>query len=103
MRAGQLRHRIELQSLVTTADAIGQPSTAWSTVATVWADVLYVSGLSAIKADADVSVAKASIRVRYMAVSPAQQVKHGNTVFAIEAVLPDAKRTYVDLACKVVT
>lgn len=103
MNIGQLRNRIELQSLVDTVDAIGQPSTAWLTTASLWADVRYVNGLSAIKADVDVSVARASIRVRYTAVSPAQRVKLGNTVFAIDAVMPDPRKTYVDLVCKVVT
>lgn len=102
MNAGQLRHRVTLQTLTTGQDEIGQPVTAWTDTATVWADVRYLSGLSAIKAGADVSLSKVSIRLRYRAVNAGQRVKHGTVIYAIEAVLPDAKRSFVDLVCEVV-
>lgn len=101
MKAANLRHRVQLQSQVDTVDAIGQPSTAWLTVATLWADIRYLSGLAAIKSGADVSVGKVSIRLRYTTVSAAQRVVYGNEVFQIEAVLPDGKRQWVDLVCTV--
>ena len=102
MKAGMLRHRVTLQSRVDTVDDIGQPSTSWLTVATVWADVRYLSGLSAIKSGADISVSKCSIRMRYKAVSAGQRIVYGDEVFEIDAVLPDGKREYVDAVCKVV-
>ena len=101
MKAGQLRHRVILQTRVATVDDIGQPSTSWLTTATVWADVRYLSGLSTIKSGADVSLVKCSIRTRYRAVNAGQRIVYGNEVFEIEAVLPDGKREYVDLVCVV--
>lgn len=103
MKAGQLRHRVELQTRVDTFDEIGQPSTSWLTTATIWADIRYLSGLSAIKSGADVSQSKVSIRVRHRAANAGQRVVYGNEVFEIEAVLPDGKRQYVDLVCTVTT
>ena len=102
MKAGQLRHRVAIQSRLEVVDEIGQPSTSWLTVATVWADVRYLSGLSALKAGADVSVSKCSIRMRQRAVNAGQRIVYGNEVFEIDAVLPDGKREYVDAVCKVV-
>ena len=101
MKAGQLRHRVFLQDRVSTTDSIGQPSTSWLTTATVWADVRYLSGLSAIKSGADVSLVKCSIRMRYRAFNAGQRIVYGNEVFEIDAVLPDAKREYVDAVCRV--
>ena len=102
MKAGQLRHRVFLQDRVSTVDDIGQPSTSWLTTATVWADVRYLSGLSAIKSGADVSLTKCSVRMRQRAVNAGQRIVYGNEVFEIDAVLPDGKREYVDAVCKVV-
>ena len=102
MKAGMLRHRVTLQDRVATTDDIGQPSTSWLTTATVWADVRYQSGLSAIKSGADVSITKASIRMRHRAVNAGQRIVYGNEVFEIEAVLPDGKREYLDCVVKVI-
>ena len=102
MKAGQLRHRVTLQSRVDTVDEIGQPSTSWLTTATVWADVRYLSGLSAIKSGADISVSKCSIRMRYKAVSAGQRIVYGDEVFEIDAVLPDGRREYLDCVVRVI-
>ena len=100
MSAGQLRHRVDLQSRVDTVDALGQPSTTWQSVAFLWGDVRYLTGLSAIKAGADTSASKVSIRLRHGTFNAGQRVVYGDEVFNIEAVLPDGKRQYVDLVCE---
>ena len=109
-RAGSLNSKVILQSPADGFDEIGQPVTTWVDVVIdgtldnkIPADVRYQSGLSAIKAGADVSTAKASIRLRHRAVNAGQRIKQGDTVFAIQAVLPDARRVYVDLVAEVVT
>lgn len=102
LKVSDLCSRVILQTISSGVDEIGQPVTTWTDTATVWADVRYLSGLSAIKAGADVSLSKVSIRLRYRAVNAGQRVKHGSVLFNIEAVLPDAKRAYTDLVCEVV-
>jgi len=102
MKAGLLRHFVALQDRVSTVDEIGQPSTSWLTTASVWADIRYLSGLSALKAGADVSVGKCTIRMRYRAVNAGQRIVYGNEVFEIDQVLPDGKRSYVDCVCRVI-
>jgi SPP1 family predicted phage head-tail adaptor len=44
MRAGLLRHRVELQSRTLTADGFGQPVETWATYATVSASVSPLRG-----------------------------------------------------------
>lgn len=43
IRAGQLRHRIDVQNRSVTLDSFGGQPLTWTTFATVWADVLPMS------------------------------------------------------------
>lgn len=104
MQAGSLRHRVHLQRRATGRDAAGQPSITWQAVASVWADVRCTSGLEAIKSGATTSVVQASIRIRWRAdINSGMRAVHGPTAYDIKAVLPDARRVYIDLVCEVVT
>lgn len=102
MKAGTLRHRVTVQTRTDAVDPIGQPVTTWDTVGSVWADVRYQTGLGAIKAGADVSVSKVSIRVRQAAYAPGQRIVYGNEVFSVKAVLPDGTGSHVDLLCEAI-
>jgi len=102
MSSGQLRHLVALQSRVDTVDGIGQPSTSWLTTASVWADIRYQTGLSAIKSGSDVSVVRVSIRMRHRAVNAGQRIVHASTIFNIESVQPDVRGAYVDCVAEVV-
>jgi len=105
MNPGQLRSRIALERPAAGHDAAGQPMTAWVLVAAAWADIRLQSGLQAVRGNADVSLLKASIRLRYRSdVVAGMRAVCGATTYAIQAVLPDqARREYVDLVCEVVS
>lgn len=104
MQAGSLKDRITIQRHTQEQDEWGTPvpgAGAWVELAKVWADVKHPSGLGAIKADADVSIVRASIRIRRRAdVDAGMRVLFGVAVYNIEAVLPGRTREYLDLACK---
>lgn len=104
VQAGKFKHRVTLQAPGTTQDELGQPIPGWTDVATLWADIRMKSGLESIKAGAPVSVAQASIRVRYRAgITAGMRVVHNLVAYEIRAVMPDVGgREYVDLACEVV-
>lgn len=104
MQAGTLNRRVTIKQLVAGQDAIGQPTQAWATLATVWASIAHPSGLEAIKAEREVSVVRASIRIRRRTdVTAAMRVHHGATVYEIKAVQPDEeRRESLFLACEVV-
>lgn len=100
MRAGLLRHRVTLQGLVETQDpATGAITKSWIDTVTVWADVRFLSGLEAVKADAPVSVSRASMRIRYRPdVVTTMRAIHDGRTFDIKSVLPDTTgRHYLDL------
>lgn len=103
MKAGSLRNRVVLQTQSTTQDEVGQPLTTWADSFSVWASINHISGVSAIKSGADTSIVKASIRIRHITgIHAGMRVKHGDTVYSIEAVLPDENRVHVGLVVEVV-
>lgn len=105
MQIGRLNRRITVQQPGSTQDAVGQPVATWADFATLWADIKTAGGLETIKAGADTSVVKASIRVRWRTDLTAAMrcLADDGTVYEIKAVLPDvAGRRHVDLVCEVV-
>lgn len=103
MRAGRLRHLVEIQALVPTKDAAGGVVKAWAPFATeVWADVAYLNGLEAVRADAPSAMVRASILIRALpGVDASMRVLHDGKTFDIKTVLPDrTSRQFVYLACE---
>ncbi len=102
MQAGQLRDRITIQRKTQGTDSWGAPlPEAWEDYATVWANVRHLSGTESIKAGADVSVVRASIRIRWRQdITAGMRVVAGAQTFDIEAVLYGQRREYVDLQAK---
>lgn len=105
MQAGRLNTRCVIQRRTGGTNDWGEPlPEGWETHATVWANVKHLSGSEAIKADAEVSTVRASIRIRHRSdITAGMRVLIGLAVYDIEAVLSDtARREFVDLACKAV-
>lgn len=101
MDAGKLDRLVTIKSRDTGQDAMGQPLTTWSLVATAWANIKYLSGLSALKAGADVSLTKTSIRIRYLAgINHGMRIESLGEVFDIQAILPVGRNEYLDLVCE---
>lgn len=102
MQAGRLNRRVTIKQLVEGQDEIGQPIQTWADLATVWANIKHKSGAESIRADQDVSIVQASIRIRRRTdVTAAMRVHHGATVYEIRAILPDEdRREHVDLVCE---
>jgi len=101
--AGKLRHRVTFKAPLTTQDAAGQPIAGFTDVCTVWADVRYISGVEALKADAPASTVRASVRIRRRSgINAGMSVAHGSTMFNVVAVLPDERgMEYMDVVCEV--
>ena len=99
--AADLNQRVNIEQRTSSQDELGQPIESWVLVAAVWASVKHVSGLSAIKGDADVSTVKASIRIRYLALLNAgMRVSHGSDIYDIRAFLPNRAEGFTDLVCE---
>ena len=104
MITGHLTSPVVIQRLIVGFDSIGQPiPNAWEKHCDAWASIRFMNGIESIKAGAQASTAKASIRIRYRDdLTTAMRVLHGAKVFEIVAVLPDEqKREHVDLVCEI--
>jgi len=65
MRAGRLRHRLNLQQQVETKDEYGAAIITWSTTATVWGGVEALYGFEATTADQVSSQLQVRVVIRY--------------------------------------
>ncbi len=94
MRAGQLRHRLEVQRVTATVlDEHGEPTHSWSTEATIWGAVEPTGGderLQAAQLDPEVTH-KIRIRAR-ITVTPAYRVLYDDRTFEVLSVIEVGER-----------
>jgi len=84
MRAGELRHRVTIQSKSVTFNDLGEEVITWSTVATVWAAVVPVFGTEAVDNSAREATATHQVRIRRRTdVTPVMRVVYGNAPDAV--------------------
>ena len=89
MKAGHLRHRIELQSVTAhTKNKAGEKIPTWTTYATVWASIKPVSGDESMRGVSSESEVTHSIVIRYQStVGPKHRILFGTRIFNISNVL----------------
>lgn len=102
LKAGELRHRITIQTLSATKDECGHP-VGWDDVATVWAKVEDLSGREYfIAKQATATQVSTRITIRYRTdIKPEMRIVDGSRIFDIEAILdPDGRRRELQLMCQ---
>jgi SPP1 family predicted phage head-tail adaptor len=107
MRAGQLRHRVTLESPVASLDAYRQESRSWATVGTYWAFVRSPEGREAVIARqlrADVTHV---VTMRYLGSTTlnaeCRLVFRGRTLNILSVLNVDERRRTYELHCQEVT
>ena len=89
MRAGNLRHQITLQSPQTTRDSVGEQTLAFTTVATVPAEVSPISGREQFLAAQRQASTTHLVTIRYSpdvaSLNATWRVLFGTRVFSIDA------------------
>jgi len=98
-----MNDRIALLKRATTRDGAGQRlPAAWTALPDIWANVKFQSGAEAMRANADVSIVKCSIRIRARPdVDATMKARYKRVDFDIKAVLPDSNdRDFVFLVCE---
>lgn len=101
MRAGQLRHRVILQTLTPGQDSYGDQTESWGDTATVWAAIEPLRGkeyYDAQQINAEITI---RIRIRYRSgVTPVMRVKQGSRIWDIKAVIhPEERKQELELLC----
>lgn len=96
-----MNDRIEILAATSTADVAGQPIKTWAQVANPWADVRFQTGAEVIRAGAETSVVKVSIRIHATAVDETMRVVHKGKTYEVKSALPDSKDTrFMFLVCE---
>lgn len=104
MITGRLRDRIILQKYESYQDPLGQVIKDWKDIAIVWAEVKAVTGKELMLSQQEMSSTTIRIYIRYRNdIDTTWRIKYsiaGSQYLNIKAVLPDAKRTYLELLCE---
>jgi SPP1 family predicted phage head-tail adaptor len=92
---------ISLQRKTSGKDDLGQPIEVWTEYASVWADVLMLTGKETVSSGTQVGIASCSMRVRYRTdVTNGDRAVYGQLIFNIgQPLINLATREYVDLPC----
>lgn len=101
-RIGALRHRLRLEAPSYMADEGGGATVTWNPVATLWAEVIPLSGREELRADGLQTVAKFEVRTRYRAgISPEMRFVFGGRVLEIQAVRDiEGRRRWLSCLCE---
>lgn len=104
MGAGKYRQRVILQSPAGARDAVGERTTTWSNVATVWANVRPLTGREQIVASQRQQITDHVVEVRYSsalaALDASWRVLYGSRVLTIDgAVNADERKREFILYC----
>lgn len=101
--AGKLRTRVEIQNRTTARDGYGDALETWGTAATVWAEVVPLSGRelwAAQQAQADVTT---RVRIRYrsdVTVTPRTRLRIGTRILNVQAAVDvDGRNRLLELLC----
>lgn len=91
--SGSLRHKVQLQDEQITQDAnTGEMKKSWVTVASLWSEIVPMSGREFMAAAAEQSEVRGRIVIRYREdVDASMRIVYRGKVYAIHAVLPDAE------------
>lgn len=102
MRAGKLRRRASLQRKQVTQDSYGAEIVAWAEFAAVWAGVEAIQGREFWTAQqTEQGEISTRIRLRFRDdVKTEDRVVVGERTYDVEAVIPDDRRTELQLMCR---
>lgn len=97
-----MNHRITLLRREEGKDAAGQKIQSWAALAPIWSDVRFQTGAEVLRADAETSVVRVSIRIRARTdVDNSMRVRYLTTEYDIESALPDSNdRQFMFLVCR---
>ena len=100
-----MNQRITLLKREHGRDAAGQPVDGWADVATIFANVKFQTGAEVLRANAETSIVRVSIRIRARTdIDGAWRVRYLGVEYDVKSVLPDwSDRQFAFVVCESVT
>lgn len=99
IRAGSLDRSIEIQRATTTVDDAGTPTTTWSTVALLRAELRSNAADDEAHASGAVTVTTRTFRTRWADVLVGDRVVYAGNTFEVVEVVEIGRRQGLDLRC----
>lgn len=88
MRAGWLRHRVEIQEKTVTRDAYGEEDFTWETVDTIWASVEPARGRDLMQQQTEQVLYDTIVRMRYgTTVTPENRLVYSGQYYDVRSVI----------------
>lgn len=101
MKAGFLRDRIAIQSRGSGQDSSGQPLETWTDLVELAAAVIRLSGRELLIAQSAGAEINTRVTCRYYpGIKATDRIWFEGKAFDIEAVIPDQRKTQLELSCK---
>jgi len=107
MRIGQSDRRIEVQSYTTSANAYGERVPSWSTLVTVWAELMKAGEGMAEKltGDQDIPVQRLRFKIRSStdtrAINPSDRVIYNSNTYTIQGIEEVGRNDQLILLCEI--
>ena len=93
MNIGKMRHRVEVQRPVYTADTAGQMIETWVKVGDYWADVMPLSGREFLQAEAVEANITTKVRMRYLeGLLVTDRIIYDNRILEINSIINTSER-----------
>ena len=102
MRAGQLRHRLAIQTVTESQNAVGELTRVWATVTTVWGSIRPISGTERLAGEQITAEVSHRVWIRYSSYAvPEARLVFGSRTFDIVSVINRDEMNYMmELLCK---
>ena len=91
MKAGRLRHRVELQEKIITQNSKGEITESWSTIKKISAEIVDLSVRDYISSQSLQSEITTRITIRPRIIKPTMRIVHKNTIYTLGKPLSDPK------------
>lgn len=92
MRAGQLRHRVTIQTLAEVQNAFGEVPQLWQDAVECWASIEPLSGRELFAAQQVRPEVTHRITMRYREIGPKNRIMFGTRAFHIDSILNKDER-----------
>lgn len=99
MRAGELRHRVQVQRRAVSYDARGHEQESWNTVGSIAAKVEELSGRELERARQVVAEASFSVTLRKSDIVTTDRLVFNGRILQVASVVPDVKNTQRTCLC----
>ncbi|HEM8304984.1 TPA: phage head closure protein [Providencia rettgeri] len=101
MNPGRLRHKVIFQRADMVKNEYSEREKVWVDIATTRAEVKPISGRELLTAGAELSEITVRVWMRYRSdITSACRMLFQGQIYDIQSVIPDTKRTRLELLCK---